>query len=341
MNSVDVNFSNIDSSSLLILGNGFDLDLGYPTGYKDFVQNTNSPDNGSFPFLQKNKDYHNLGKFILKCTNVDKWYDLENILAEYGKPIPKRSTDLYLYGFSFSWILEWLYDWKNNLLDNHQNIDKDYLDYERLVKSLVLYLKSIDLSNPNKSSVAAKLLKSLSVQLLRPQIYTFNYTDLSVIGRALGVDDIYFEHIHGNLKDDNIILGVGDYATLRHSYDFLYKTSNYNYHSTNLFDALDTSENIFIFGLSLSQVDYPYFEDFFRNIAQGKYSKVKKYVRIFTYDDSSRSDILRNLRKMNQGMIKLNGYADFDIIRTKNNVDKVKVKNIIDKLSSKWNFSDI
>lgn len=169
-----------------------------------------------------------------------------------------------------------------------------------------------------------------------PQFYTFNYTDLCDIGKSIGVNIAYPLHIHGSLKENNIILGVGDYAELRPSYNYLYKTSNSSYKSTNLFDALDTSKEIFIFGLSLSPVDYPYFEDFFKNIARGKYSGERKYIRIFTYDDSSRTEIMLNLRKMNEGMIKLQGYSDIDIIRTKDNIDEVKVLEVLKKISNKW-----
>ena len=79
-------FVSSNHPTVFILGNGFDLDLGYPTSYKDFVNNKNKIGEGGFPFTKKNlKDYSRLGRFLYKTTGIDRWYDLENILAEYGK----------------------------------------------------------------------------------------------------------------------------------------------------------------------------------------------------------------------------------------------------------------
>lgn len=91
------------------------------------------------------------------------------------------------------------------------------------------------------------------------------------------------------------------------------------------------------FGLSLSRVDYPYFEGFFRKVASGAYHGDKrKYIRVITLDDNSRMDILRNLRTMNQGMLALFSNSDFDIVMTKDNTDEQKVSDIIAKIGKEW-----
>lgn len=336
-----VSFEDKDPTRLLILGNGFDLCLGYKTGYKDFVENNNSIEEGRFPFVKGDKDCHALGRFLLKCTQVKKWYDLENVLAEYGKTNPGKEYAKLLNSvtstFGFAHVPPSLFAKR---YDRKERVEIDKQDYFSLVKSLKLYLSSISICSPDMTSVAARFFSAIMDDLLPPTIYTFNYTNLVKIGEAMGLHVNSPVHIHGSLADDNIILGVGDYAELRPSAHYLYKTSNEDYYSSNLFDALDTSDEIYIFGLSLSQVDYPYFEDFFRSIASGKYGKNKKMIRIFTYDDQSRSDILLNLRKMNEGMIKLLGYSDLEIIRTKDNIDEDKVCHIINHLSHKWHIDD-
>jgi hypothetical protein len=84
-------------------------------------------------------------------------------------------------------------------------------------------------------------------------------------------------------------------------------------------------------------VDYPYFEDFFKDVASRKYmGDKKKYIRVFTSDEKSRLEILDNLRGMNSGLIKLRGYSDFDIIRTKEDIDMLKVQDVIDHLKVRW-----
>ena len=134
---------------------------------------------------------------------------------------------------------------------------------------------------------------------------------------------------------NDIILGVGDYSSLPRSLSFMYKTDNVSYRKTRLMEDLQKCNNLVIFGLSLSPVDYPYFQDMFSSLAGGE---DRKYIRIITYDDNSREDILYNLRGMNQGMIKLTNYSDIDVIRTKGNVDEVKVQELIQHLTRQHEY---
>lgn len=214
------------------------------------------------------------------------------------------------------------------------NFEGDKSDYQMLLKSLTKYLKKPDYSHPKYNSVAAGVLKAVSQSIALPLIYSFNYTDLSTIAAYLGITSGAAVHVHGSLDNDNKILGVGDYFDLSQDTDYMYKVSSLKYYSTNLLYDLDTYDNVLIFGLSLSSVDYPYFAPFFTKIASGLFDQDhKKYIRIFTLNDFSRMEILRNLRGMNRNMIALNNYADFDIIRTENDIDQLKVSDILKKVS--------
>lgn len=297
-NESDINWGN--HYTLLALGNGFDIDLGLPTSYLDFFKSD------YFPFVRGGQDFHRLGEYIFDRGVVKKWYDLENILAEFGE------TNKYL---------------------RQEEIEENRSDYERLSTSLTYYLKSIDFSRIRKDSSAAKILTSAAKSLIPPTIYTFNYTDLADIREMLGLSNIQPFYVHGSLARGNIILGVGDYARLDYSSDFMYKTNNRNYNPGDFFKELDLCDEVIIFGLSMSRVDYPYFEDFFSNVASGQYSgEHKKSIRIFTYDEDSRIEILRNLRTMNKGMIRLFNNSDFDIIRTKDDIDSEKVQGVCNLL---------
>lgn len=297
------NYKEANQGLVVILGNGFDIDLGYPTRYQDFVNNDNPRESGGFPFVRGGNDYNALGKYVLDAA-IRQWYDLENVLSEYG--------ELHKYS---------------------SKTDGDKEDYLRLIQALSLYLSSIDYSHPKRDSVAALLWNSFKDSKSFPFVYSFNYTNLSKIGGYIGLGIAPIFHVHGSLDNNDIILGVGDYSTLSNSTDFLYKTSNPKYKSTRLLDDLDTCRQIIFFGQSLSKVDYPYFEGFFKKVAMGEYvGDRKKYIRIFTYDESSRMNILRNLRNMNKGMIALSNYSDFDIIRTKDNMDQSKVEDVISRL---------
>ena len=298
--------------NLLILGNGFDLDLGFPTSYKHFFESS------YWPFVSGGEDYGELGLFLL--TNLrrrDLWFNLEDALAEYGL---SRATP------------------KPMKRDENSQKNDDERDFNRLVTGLRDYLSSLDYDSLNHNSTAAKVLDAFS-QVPNPgRIYSFNYTNVEDYQKALGITTIQPHFIHGDLVSNNIILGVGDYVkNLPPATDFMYKTNRDGYRSTELFKDLAAFKTIIIFGLSMSKIDYPYFEDFFHDIISGKYEgDERKYVRIVTNDEDSRRQILRNLREMNDGMIKLRNYADFDVIRTKDNIDESKVLSMLNVINSKW-----
>lgn len=312
---MDINWDVHDHHCIFVIGNGFDINLGYPTKYKDFVGNDKHDNHTFFPFVKGGCDFHELGDYILRATNIEKWYDLEDILANYG------SKEEYLFN-------------KNFVPGTEEN---DRQDFKRLVDGLNEYLSSLDLSQPIKTSVAARILKSIPYSgLYFPTFYSFNYTDLETIGLSLGVDIVSPYYIHGNLKNQ-IILGVGDYANLRDSTDFMYKSFQDPYRSSSLLVDLKACDTLIIFGLSLSQVDYPYFKDFFSKVSSGNVEN-RPFIRIITLDDSSKRDILRNLRQMNNGMIGLRNYSDFDIIRTKDNADEDKVIDLINHIKHRCTY---
>ena len=74
--------------SLLILGNGFDKDLGMKTAYRDFAEST------FWPFTNlSNKDQGSLACFLNeRKEDVNTWFDLEELLAEFAQNINKNSS---------------------------------------------------------------------------------------------------------------------------------------------------------------------------------------------------------------------------------------------------------
>lgn len=298
---VEYDFSEKEPSTLLILGNGFDLDLGFPTKYENYFNSD------MFPFVKNDHNCHSLGRFVYNKGFKETWYDLENLLAEYGKGVGSMGDDA---------------------------IQGDKNDYCRLVQGLADYLASIDFTKPKIDSVAAKVLLAADNELVPPVVYTFNYSSFDSIASALGISYSTAKHVHGSLKTNDIVLGVGEYVKLGPSASYLHKTSNHSYDSKGLLNVLGNYQSIIIFGLSLSQVDYPYFEDFFKDIASRKFvGEQKRFIRIFTKDEKSRLEILDNLRGMNSGLIKLFGYSDFDIIRIEDSRDEKKIEEVLNHLS--------
>lgn len=292
--------------TLLILGNGFDLDLGYKTSYKDFLDAGKDNAMSYFPFVRGGYDYNSLGRFLLQHTSIEKWYDLEQLLAEYGES--KRGEDA-------------------------SQVEDDKRDYQKLCKGLLKYLLSIDYSKVNKNSVAAKILSASNNCVAPTKIYSFNYTDIYENAKYLGISISEPVYVHGSIKNKDIILGAGEYAKLDKNCDFLYKANQHINPDRLLYD-LESYNDIVIFGLSLSKTDYPYFKDFFNRLT--KRSVDNGYVRIITKDLPSEESILRNLRNMGTDIIQLKGRNYFDILKTEDKKDSLKIEKLLEHLSSAW-----
>ena len=89
-----------NTKKILILGNGFDLDLGRKTSYKSFYESEFCPKDYPAPLIKHlNEKWHNNLESV-------KWYDLENeILNYYEKIEHKEITGYDLYGVNERKIL--------------------------------------------------------------------------------------------------------------------------------------------------------------------------------------------------------------------------------------------
>ena len=70
---MDFIHNNNISNSILIIGNGFDLDLGRNTRYSDFAKSDFWPKN------LKSQLY----RYLSQKSQIEKWFDLEGELANY------------------------------------------------------------------------------------------------------------------------------------------------------------------------------------------------------------------------------------------------------------------
>lgn len=265
-----------NSKKVFIIGNGFDLDLGWNTRYSDFAKSQYWP----------HKDFiypSDLQRSLQEKAEFEKWFDLEQALSDYAS-IPS-----------------------NNLLfpagreGENPYLQEDKHFFETMSASLMQYLQNEQTTNPiKKDSIAIKVLKAIINNGYFTSIYSFNYTDLNIIATKAGIPPIQYEHVHGNLKNRSIILGVEDNVELKNGYSFLYKTFNRHYESHPIqYDLLDADEVVF-FGHSLGINDYHYFQRFFQQQCDEHLErKDGKDITIITYNEASRISILEQLRRMN------------------------------------------
>lgn len=267
------------NESTLIIGNGFDLNLGLKTSYRQFAESE------YWPFDDQCAIYSKLAKYLQNCRSFDAWFDLERHLAKYAQPSHTNED-------------------ANRLLFSAPKVDKKY--FSMLQSALCEYIEHAEKSQIDESSLAAKLLVFLSASKGIDNIYSFNYTDLGAFCQKLNVNRLPYYHVHGCCKAKSTILGISDDEKVLDGYDFLYKTSNSYYQSTNVRYALQRSSLVIFFGHSLGPQDYHYFSDFFRKQSRLDIEeKDAKTILIITYDEASRMNIIRQLRQMNEGRVNL------------------------------------
>lgn len=292
---------NRDYKIVLVLGNGFDLDLGLKTSYRDFMESDNIA-NFSFKSFISSKGEIDIVRHCVDNYSINKWIDLEKELA----------------------YLALLWTEKKEYCSEFKT-----MRFNNLVDTLCSFLKCLDSVS---DSTAIRLFEILNrCEML--DVLSFNYTDLKRLECIVGKINAHVEYIHGTISDDSIILGFHDNMNIRDDFCFMIKSFNPHFRSHNVRKKLLDADEIIFFGHSLGSTDYHYFEDLFKY--QSTPEKAREIVlRIFTYDEESRRDILLQLRAMNDKRTDLlYDLCDFEIYRTKEEVDKCKINIYLEELS--------
>lgn len=302
---------------VLVIGNGFDIDLGLKTKYKDFLESDYFKDytKGETVFKQSGYLVDDLNIFdylLIKGRDKDNWIDIEQELAELATSVSSHD---------------------NKRLRKASKKEEE--TFTLLHKQLCSYLKSIDYSNINKST-SLKLL-SVLCKCANVEIISYNYTDLHKLDQHLPCKlNKQIDYVHGKIEDESIILGFEDNIEIDNSYAFMIKSFSPHYKSHNVRQKLLDANEVIFFGHSLGSTDYHYFQDLFRRQSNPDSADQKQIIRIFTGDEKSRRDILIRLREMNN---KRSDYifdlCDFNLYRTKDEIDKEKIDIYLNDLSKR------
>lgn len=311
---------------LLILGNGFDLDLGLKTSYRDFCNSR------YWPFKKLQHDYDkggytfpmSLSDALLLEKNNSTWFDIEATLGRYACH-KRRDESGYIHQ------------------DYIEQAETDKTQYEILVSNLQHYLKEIqNNSEINRDSVAAQVFRAIIGNGYFNKIFTFNYTDLNFLARNIGVQqDFWYTHMHGTL-DNGIILGIESRMDFEPLYRFMCKEYNPYYETRLLIRSLNEAQEVVFFGHSLSAIDYHYFMSFFKKQSEDILSKEQsKEITIFTYDIESQFDICDQLRNMNDRKLdSLFGNNILRILRTSDCQNTEPYNSFLDHLEKTSKGSD-
>lgn len=249
---------------LVILGNGFDLNLGLRTSYRHFIESTECKS-----LLSKGNNY--IIKTILTRFNLYNWVDVEEDL----KRIAKSHKDM---GAKFK------------------------SDYTEIVSALAHYLYDLQCNSKlAENTIAGKLLKLISDYPHEFDVFSFNYTELDCLCRKLNYhDDVIYSHVHGGLDNQRIILGFEDDVNDIEEHSYMIKSFNPNYSSRHLRQKLRDAKEIIIFGHSLGSTDYQYFSEFFKSKSRtGLPISESVRLSIITASENSKIELMKQLKIMN------------------------------------------
>lgn len=325
--------------NVFIIGNGFDLDLGLPTKYSDFAKSDYWPASAPKMFIHNDPAQSNSGLFntytinnpiqlekaIEDAKNKETWFDLEGELLDYSKQYELNDPNYTRFS------RESPNEVKNNV---------DY--FNKLRDSLNKYIQDVEMNHEIRTEcIARNVLDAIVRNGNFGRIYSFNYTDLkSIAGKLRIAWEFNYTHLHGNVSDRSIILGV-DETKLRKGYESFHKSSSRYYRSHDLYNSLAAAREIVIFGLSFGSIDYSYFDRFFKQISEGESisNDEKQYITVFTKDDSSRLGIITNMRNMGINIQRLYAQSHFQIICTADDGEKNELSDFYKRLEEDSHLS--
>ena len=347
---------------VLILGNGFDLDLGLKTSYEDFWESNFCPKDYPAPLI-----YH-LNQCWPDNRDAVKWYDLENELMKYYMDMasPSNPKDFiteeekeFLKIFEpYKWnygmyndkqgIVQSLVD-KRVILVSKKYITQLYLPYKedlslppvwrdrralQLIKEgLCKYLNALKYEHESKDTTAYQVLQFLAIEGEEKStvtIYSFNYTNVKHF--VFSAKDTAINYMHGSCDDGKIIIGTRDDREFVPNYDFLQKSFDPSFNPPALVADLQDADEVVIFGHSIGENDRQYFKAFF--LQQTNFASTRrKDITIFTRDSSSELQIKRSLESMTDwNLSTLFGLNNLQIIKTGDiKKDQVKLFNFLVK----------
>ena len=282
--------------TLVILGNGFDLDLGWKTSYRDIFTHQ----------IMKNALFHFGGSaYANNLVDGEYWCDFEGYLRKCVEEV-KESRIRELNHF---WIL-----CRNNMFSFFK---------DQSTQSFIYQTK--------KDSCALHFLKHVSDN----SVFSFNYTNpFKQLGFANVPIEFIHGQLENAFNGSEIKVGVdsGVSNPLVHdpSIEPLVKSTGSDT-KYRLFHAIKSAKNIIIYGHSLGITDSDYFKPVFEAMING--SLKQKSLYIVTKDEKGLSGIEKNVTKYGiKGDQLLFSSNDFHFVYTIDGAETETFKEMVGKL---------
>ena len=265
----------MNTETVIVIGNGFDLDLGWDTSYKSFYEKHDG-------WKMHRRDEDDLFQYVIKQVPGN-WFDFERTLHEYAlhraqHPFPKDNTD---------------------------NIDRDIQDYNTFKTQLIDFISEGSKGPVKKDSHAYRLLaayveakKNKTSNMFFPiKLFSYNYTPLlNVIHQIDSSVKVGYIPVHGMVEKRNIIFGFHDDLGIPKEYRPLQKSMDENYVSSDVVRESLQAKTIIFFGLSLGYIDGVYFKNLLEQISNlANPQMINKHIVFITLNRQSGNYIKNNL----------------------------------------------
>ena len=274
---------------IYVIGNGFDIDLGWHTSYKDFYDN-----HKGWEMHRQDKD--DLFQYVIRHSG-ENWYDFERTIYDYclRKSIEDAPIEL---------------------------MQRDYHDYLNFKSQLERFVKERSSEPVNEQSKAYKILTSYIEQLshtnlpydMMPELISFNYTPIKRVAKQINPNiDFKYIPIHGTIEKNSCIFGFHDDIQIKGLYRDMQKSMDDNYNPGRIMPLLMDAKYITFFGLSMGFIDAVYFKEVLKSASQpkGYNNRLTKDIEFITRDKESKRNIKKNLQDIG---------IDFQALSTNNKV---------------------
>lgn len=208
---------------IIVIGNGFDLNLGLKTSYKDFIE--------SIYFQSLAEENNSLAVYLMSKTDLNNWVDIEKEITEYSIRIQNTDTNV-----------------KNN--------------FKALKEALAKYLLEVQEAEIDQASQAFKMIQEEVETADKIYNFNYTSTVYKVAD-ILGIDiSNKHSYVHGSIENMDIIFGVEDTAGIYPQHIFFKKSYNKNINDSDISNFLRRENDVVLFGHSLGITDSSYFSTY-------------------------------------------------------------------------------
>lgn len=262
-----------NTTHLIVVGNGFDINLGLKTSYNDFLK--------SEQFASQLNDSNHLATYLKNSYDLNLWIDVEKQLAEYSLNVsPIKKTEFFKIKEALKKYLQQF---------NNCEINKSSEAYNLISSIKQPYTHVL---NFNYTNTIERILQSLT-------LFTIDKNQFQT-------------KVHGSIDENSdIVFGVDENTEISSDNIFIRKSYSKSFDGINLRPNIKNLKKITFFGHSLGSTDHFYFEELFEYLCKDHNPQDTVEFTIHYYGEESYDRIMgelervtkRNVTKLRQNVI--------------------------------------